>query len=161
MNRDLTTFIRSLKSRPAKWIVLMLFSGGEVSKYNEPVRGRTRLTKEIFLFQSMEPSVDVKYDFKPYDYGPFAQPLLSDLEELLASGLVQADDSQARGLYSLTPGGVELAKSLWDSEPEKIRRRIFDVKVRFNRMPLAALLSYVYDRYPRFAEKSVYEPPEE
>jgi hypothetical protein len=42
---------------------------------------------------------------------------------------------------------------------ERIRRRLVDIKLQFNAIPLSELLGYVYERFPQFASQSEYEGP--
>ncbi len=144
-------------TRPTKLLLLILVAGGETRKYNEPVAGRTKLMKELFLLQQRDKKVAPRYDFKPYDYGPFSQQIWSDLEELKVRGLIDSENLYPGETYFLTPRGVAVARVLWSHEDPKTLERIFDIKVRFNRMPLSQLLSYVYSSYPQYASKSVLE----
>ena len=143
--------------RPAKWLLLVLLAGGEKRRYNEPIAGKTKLVKEIFLLDQARKEIAPRYEFKAYDYGPFSADILRDLDEMKERGLVQAEPGYGGEVYSLTERGVGVARVLWSREDPKTLAKIFDIKVRFNRMPLSQLLSYVYDRYPRFADKSVLE----
>ncbi len=150
-------------NRPAKWMLLMLLAGGEKRRYNEPVAGKTKLVKEIFLLDRARKEIAPRYEFTAYDYGPFSPEILRDLDELKDRGLVQAEPGYGSEVYSLTERGVGVARILWSREDPKTVAKIFDIKVRFNKMPLSQLLSYVYGLYPRFAEKSVldsFETPE-
>jgi len=135
----------------------MLLAGGEKRRYNEPIAGKTKLMKEIFLLQQTRKEISPRYDFRAYDYGPFSSDILRDLEEMEERDFVQAEPGYGGEVYSLTERGVAVARVLWSREDPKTLARIFDIKIRFNRMPLSQLLSYVYSRYPRFAEKSVLE----
>lgn len=146
---------------PEKWLLLMLFAGGSVRKYNEPVVGKTKLMKEVFLLHQEEPNLHPRYAFRPYHYGPFSGKLTRDLYSLVSRRIVASEAGFGSEIFSLTPNGTELASELWDMEDQEIQRRLFRIKVRFNRMPLSEFLSLIYDRYPRFASESIYqEPPE-
>ena len=52
--------------KTAKWILLMIFAGGNTKKYNEPIAGKVRLLKEIFLLKEQAKITENIYDFEPY-----------------------------------------------------------------------------------------------
>ena len=70
-------------------LLLLLYVPGSTGGEYEPVRGRTRLTKMIFIFEKeiykkfefdkILPE-DVLLKFEPYKYGPFAKDLYSNIE---------------------------------------------------------------------------------
>jgi len=57
--------------------------------------------------------------------------------------------------FALTKTGREAAKEIYDDLDDERRRRLDQVKRRFNSMPFFDLLRYVYRKYPAFAKKSV------
>lgn len=78
-------------------LLLLLYARGHKNRVCEPVRGRTRLMKMIFLFDkevrrrfNLEKAVpkDCLPDFSPYDFGPFSAKVFSDLEFLVELGFV-------------------------------------------------------------------------
>ncbi len=153
--------VSPLESRPIKWILLLLFSGGRVRRYNEPVIGKTRLMKELFLLQQMEGTLSPAYSFRAHKYGPFSNEIYHDLDELNQTGLVEWISGRGGGSFSLTQNGFNVARAIWEKTDGKLRKRIFDVKLRFNLMPLSQLLSYVYGHYGEFSKESIYEDPVE
>lgn len=86
--------ITSLKD----FIVLLLYAKGHQNKQCEPIKGRTRLMKMVFLFnEEVKKSFNAGHtisdgvlpDFKAYDYGPFSEKVYADLEFLVDSGFVK------------------------------------------------------------------------
>ena len=70
-------------------LLLMLYSPGVGDEPNEPIVGRTRLVKMLFLFQKelwsdfrrgTEIAEDDFYRFFPNDYGPFSGQIYDDIE---------------------------------------------------------------------------------
>jgi len=57
-------------------------------------------------------------------------------------------------VYQLTDTGVKVAKKIFDTLPDDDKDKIIRIKARFNSMPLAQLLEYVYRRYPEGITKS-------
>lgn len=80
-------------------IVLLLAAKGASKQPNEPISGRTRLMKMLFLFDKelkaefKKANVQVFEDtalpiFEAYDYGPFSSEVYADLEWLVNMGFV-------------------------------------------------------------------------
>ena len=67
-------------------LLCFLYSPGLTEKVNEPILGRTKLTKMMFLFekeiynQFFIDAIDISLpDFRPYHFGPFSNQLFEDL----------------------------------------------------------------------------------
>lgn len=148
---------RELASSPKKWILLILFTGGNRKRYNEPVRGKTRLVKEIFLLTKRAPNIEPRYRFRPDKYGPNSIQLLRDLTDLQKRRLIQSHESFGGIVYSLTQFGVSLTIRLYNSLDKDTKKWLVETKTRYNSMPLNHLLNYVYSAYPEYAVKSEYE----
>jgi hypothetical protein len=63
--------------------------------------------------------------------------------------------ARCRRDFSLSPLGVEAATELWVALKPEDAEAVESIKRRFNKMPFFDLLRYVYNKYPKFAEKSV------
>ncbi|KXA95608.1 hypothetical protein AKJ36_00120 [candidate division MSBL1 archaeon SCGC-AAA259I07] len=129
----------------------------------EAVEGRTRFQKMIFLAQKQSDEIQSveKYDFIPYDYGPFSKELYDDIDELVERGIVKERTKTRNGkkkyFYELSEKGREIIRSkLQDENFKEIERTIEEIKSEFNSMELPKLLDIVYSRYPKYAEKSVF-----
>lgn len=143
-------------------LALMYAEDGDI------IEGRTRLQKMVFLLekeveQIEETPIDSsRYDFIPYDYGPFSKKLYDDLDYLSAEGLIddfeeKMNDGQVKYNYELTSDGEEFVESqLNSSESELIIELAEEMKTRYNNVPLSALIDYVYSEYPKYAENSVW-----
>lgn len=131
----------------------------------EPVEGRTRLQKLMFLtqkqFEEKGESLDWGYPFRAYDYGPFAKELYDDLDQLRRRGFIeereqQLDDDVIQYDYLLTDEGQEFVQEeLADRCPEGVAEIAESVKAEFNGVALQQLIDYVYTEYPEYAENSV------
>ena len=83
-------------------ILLLLYAPGSSGEEAEPIDGRTRLMKLLFLLQadqSIDKTLDPKrkYEFQPYHYGPFAKDVYDDLEFLENVGLVEV---ASKGIFA-------------------------------------------------------------
>ncbi len=139
------------------WILLLLFAGGNRRKYNEPVSGRTRLMKELFLLGQWATEVEDFFEFRRYKFGPYSHEVLRSLDRFIESGIVQVTSGYGGEIYSLTPDGVTYASSLYEKLDKRLRHKLVDVKIRYNHMPLPELLDHVYEEYPYYASESEYE----
>lgn len=143
------------------------------ANHKEPIEGRTRLQKMIFLlqktFEEEEGGLPIsdKYNFTPYNYGPFSQPLYTDLDELCGQkeseeGMINErsetfDQGKVKYQYVLTPTGIsfiedELAD---DTTFQKILDKAGEIKREFNQLPLREVIDRVYSEYPEYAENTV------
>jgi hypothetical protein len=80
-------------------LMLLLYAKGHNGQECEPVQGKTRLMKMVFLFDK---EIRSKFklnkaipnsampDFVAYDYGPFSVQVYEDLEFLIEMGFVEA-----------------------------------------------------------------------
>jgi len=135
-------------------IKLLIYAKGTMLWYNENIPSRTHLQKEMFLllretvFQKVE-----EYKFVPHYYGPFSRELDSDLNELVASGLVNDSDG-----FILTPEGFKDAHALWNRLDQPHRAALSRIKERYNRLASEKLLDYVYEKYKKYTVESAIIP---
>lgn len=131
----------------------------------EPIEGRTRLQKLMFLLQQQlnEEGGDLpwEYTFEAYDYGPFAKALYHDIDYLRRSGLLaeqerHIDTDVKQYDYKLTQEGSDLVEEAREAIGlEELLREAETIKQEFNDMRLDELIDYVYSEYPEFAKNSV------
>lgn len=122
-----------------------------------------RLQKGLFLFAEEAESVpdEQRYEFRPYSYGPMSRDIYTDLDVLVASGLVEKVpvEGQSWSRYKPTFRGIEkshrLMKEAMDKYPDDAKH-LHDTKQSVAGMTFAALLEDVYARYPDFATKSIF-----
>jgi uncharacterized protein len=119
-----------------------------------------RLQKGMFLFAMDDASsAEESYDFVPYDYGPMSTQIYRDLEDLTERGLIAANpvEGQTWSRYSATEQGFGTAKDLLEQEPEqRAARLLYEIKTDVSTHTYQQVLEDVYDRYPKFASKSVF-----
>lgn len=171
-------------------IMVLLYAKGHHGQQCEPIHGKTRLMKMVFLFgkeirqkfnlgesipESAMPS------FEAHDFGPFSGKVYEDLEFLVEMGLVEASSEndellederleyeswQAKGKGGSDEWSFPIAFSLTDLGKEFVESRLKDrlsakqweildkFKARCTSASLAALLKYVYTRYPETTTRS-------
>ena len=135
----------------------------------EPIEGRTRLQKMVFLMQKeleqrdQSGTVGLEYDFIPYDYGPFSKELYDDLDAMIEQEFVDDTEEPLRSgkvkyIYEIEDDGEELVDSESESweDVDAIMQLAREIKKNYNNMLLSELIEYVYSEYPEYAERSVY-----
>ena len=134
----------------------------------EPIEGRTRLQKMVFLMQqrlnerSLTPLNSRDYEFIPYDYGPFSKELYDDLDTLITREFVKdAEEEFAPGKlkyeYYIGPDGSGFVEDQQTSEDAQVILDLArEIKTEYNDVRLSDLIDDVYSEYPEYAENSIY-----
>lgn len=119
-----------------------------------------RLQKGMFLdAQESDCGDDEKYTFIPYNYGPMSAQIYSDLEELVAEGLVAEKPAEGRSWsrYVPTEKGLEAGRELLRRKAsDRVAQDLYRIKKEVASKTFKALLEDVYERYPTYASKSVF-----
>jgi uncharacterized protein YwgA len=130
----------------------------------QPIEGRTRLQKMVFLMQQefaeRDEPLPGEYQYIPYDYGPFAKKLYDDIDDLSDRHVIDEDpetieDGKVKYYYRLGRRGDDFLHEWPDSDVKRVRKVAERIKRDFNDMPLPQLLDHVYTQYPEYAENSV------
>lgn len=140
------------------WLLLLIAAPPE-----GPGLDPVRLQKGAFLLAreaGLDP--DEAYNFVPYNYGPMSRDVYSDVDRLVAEGLVQREPVSGYSWerHRATAAGREAAHRLLAraeiSSPaiEELRR----IKLRVTRATFATLLADIYKRYPAYAARSAFRP---
>jgi len=142
------------------WILALLYVHNR-----KPIKGTVRIMKELFLFKErvkLDKKVKIGefYTFIPYDYGPCSFQVYHDLDVLKKRGDVVALERPDKHyeVYLLTEGGEYRAYRFLKSHHSSVMKTLDQVKKEVNDLPLYGLLSYVYEKYPKYAKKSVFAP---
>jgi hypothetical protein len=98
-----------------------------------------------------------KYQFEPYDYGPFDKHVYTDAQILAARGLVKIEtDPRGWSTYAATKDGLQRAADLKarlnGGQSEMLNRIVGLVR----RLSFTQLVSAIYRKYPRMRERSVF-----
>ncbi len=84
-------------------LLLMLFSPGKEDSINEPINGRTRLTKMLYLFKKEAlkkfrkgTKINEKnfYEFFAWNFGPFSRDVYDDLTFFELRGFIQKNATE-------------------------------------------------------------------
>jgi len=79
-------------------LLLLLYVPGATGEFNEPIRGRTRLTKIMFIFEKeiyeayrfdrIIPANEMP-EFYAWDFGPFSKDIFDDIEFFRRIGFIE------------------------------------------------------------------------
>lgn len=143
---------------PRDWLLILCAYRGAPAGL-DPVR----IQKGMFLFSrsgAVPPSE--RYDFRPYDYGPMSAGIYSDLDALVAEGLLEphAVSGKSWCRYSATERGRSTAGERLlnlKGEPQKENaRRLYQIKEEIASVSFSDLLERVYRAHPDMAVNSVF-----
>ena len=144
------------------WLLLLIGLDGPPGGL-EPVR----VQKALFLLarEGGLPRTE-RYWFVPYNYGPMAPGVYRDVDRLVDDGLLERlpVPGQAWGRVGATAEGRARAAAVAAGADARERRsldRLLGIRRAVTAMSFAELLETVYDRYPAFAERSVFRRREE
>lgn len=147
-----------------KLLPLALMYAGD----GEPIEGRTRLQKLVFLMQKRleeageDPLQSDDYEFIPYDYGPFSKELYDDLDETMACNMVEGreedlGEDKVKYDYEIQEDGEKwVSEQLSKEEAQRILEFAEEIRDEYGDVYLSDLIDEVYSRYPKYAENSIY-----
>lgn len=104
-------------------LLLLLYSPGVHDEFNEPIVGRTRIVKMLFLFKAealqhfrsgTEINEENFYDFFAWNFGPFSSQVYEDLTFFTLRGFIEAEDTTEE---TLPESASEWHKWLTSSAP--------------------------------------------
>ncbi len=137
---------------PRDWLLLLFLEAPKAID-------RVRIQKALFLFakRSNAPE-DQKYDFEPYNYGPFSFQIYPDLGSLVSGGALRAESVPWMNtpLYAVTDEGSSRAREIAEIAPPKRLRLLHDMRAYVIERDFNTLLRDVYRLYPEFATRSVF-----
>jgi uncharacterized protein len=118
-----------------------------------------QIQKSLFLADDkIRDAFESRYDFQPYDYGPFDRQVYVDAETLSQRGLVEIGIDERGGwqTYAATKEGIhqgsELRKQLNERQHHMLSRIVKVVRS----LSFTELVSAIYRSYPPMRERSVF-----
>lgn len=97
-------------------LLLLLYSPGRSTDFNEPIIGRTRLVKMLFLFwkeclkhfkRGTEINEENFYEFFSWHFGPFSKQVYDDLMFFILRGFIESSNSESEVLPEAAAEWVE------------------------------------------------------
>ncbi len=145
-----------------KLILALLYADGKNGP-KEEIEGITRFEKLIFLLtNSYYIELLENLNYKADNFGPYSDRLVDNIENLKDLKLIEIKTGKNKELadefknynsryqnmpdiFKLSIYGGVLAKKIFSELSEEDKKRIVDVKKKFNSIPLDSLLGYVYN----------------
>jgi uncharacterized protein len=142
-------------------LLLLLADGGKGT--NEPIEGKTRLQKQLFLAQKKlkDHKIEMPYSFRPYHYGPYCRDIYSDIDLLEKEGIVKEEQiADYYGgivrVFSLTPQGIKEAQILIKNAAICEQFKIIQtVKEEYNSMSVVDLVDFTHNAFKDYAKNSI------
>ena len=147
-----------------KLLPLALMYAGD----GEPIEGRTRLQKLVFLMQKQleetgeNPLQSQNYEFIAYDYGPFSKELYEDLDATIERNMVESEqesigEDKDKYVYEIKTDGEQWVENQLSKEAaQRILTLAEEIKEEYGSVYLSDLIDEVYSQYPEYAENSIY-----
>lgn len=153
-------------------VAILLYAPGRTGNIGEPIVGKTRLMKLVFLLLEeggLAGEAAETTSFKPYKFGPFDPEVFDAIEALKELDIIEetgtredememlediAEPYDTDTVYKLTPQGIAKVERIVKQLPPEILRKISNYKSIYGDKPLVEILHYVYGKYPRYAELS-------
>ncbi len=152
-------------------IAILLYLPGKTGNIGEPIVGRTRLMKIVFLLlkeAGLESKKEKPSSFRPYKFGPFDPEVFDTIEALKELGVIEEDAKSslkseddmlaefdepydADTIYKLTPNGIAKVERIVKEMPADLIKKIANYKSIYGGKPLVEILHYVYAKYPKYA----------
>ncbi len=134
-------------------IVLAAMSQQETRRFT-PVQ----LQKLFFLLdqEASELMDGPKFEFRPYNYGPFDAAVYEQLESLAQEGLATIAGPHRFREYALTTDGVKEGKAVAKRLPPRLVEYMGEVTEFVRRLSFAELVSAIYNNYPQMKTNSVF-----
>jgi uncharacterized protein len=136
--------------------VLLAVMGAADGRSFSPVQ----LQKAVFLIDRNLPELfdaDSRFNFAPYDYGPFDREVYVEASALEMGNLAStAKGANGYSEYSVTDGGLARAGELLQTLSENQRAYICSVVEWVRSLGFAKLVKSIYEAYPDMRANSVF-----
>jgi hypothetical protein len=118
-----------------------------------------QIQKAVFLITENLPRLVTKgpkYQFEPYDYGPFDRHVYTDCETLAAAGKVEILQGPRWKYYTATDEGVKRGNEILNSLSEIDRKYIVMVSNWVRSLTFEQLVKSIYQKYPKMKVNSIF-----
>ena len=132
-----------------RYLVLLADAGG-----GEPVRGRTRLQKMMFMASKADGELGREGCFEPDNYGPYSEVVNEELEYLASIGVLRIAGGIGGGGIGITRAGRRIAERASKEVGADTPLMLANLKELLNDLPTREVLGYVYAAYPETASES-------
>lgn len=144
----------------SEYVLAVLSPAG--SKAYTPVQ----VQKLFFLLDAKIPQLieGKKFNFRPYDYGPFDAAVYGEMETLAGDDLIEIGQKSAYSrmkTFRLTPEGQQRGEQLLREMNPDAQKYIQRLSEFVRRLSFEELVSAVYKAFPEMKAKSIFRDPEQ
>lgn len=123
---------------------------------NEPIRGRIRFTKELFIYSiKFDKELFEVFEFYPYYFGPYSTRMAARVNFLKDYNYITAEYSNYDWKYFLSDKGLNEASKFLKEIPSEKLRHLGEIKKRNRKLSLKNLLKELYTEYPKYTTRSI------
>lgn len=117
-----------------------------------------QIQKAMFLADDLaREAFDSRYDFQPYDYGPFDPDVYRDVGRMEAEGLTRVSvTSRGWNVYRATDAGRQRGRTLLDKLSVEQQKKLARISRFVRSLSFTDLVSSIYKAYPHMRERSVF-----
>jgi hypothetical protein len=141
-------------SLPREQIALVILSLANGEPFT-PVQ----IQKALFLADDKASGAfSSRYDFQPYDYGPFDRQVYSDIDELAQNGMAQINQQPGARwrTYSASVVGIDLGQHYAERLTDEQRAVLEKIVQLVRSLSFNELVSAIYRAYPPMRARSVF-----
>lgn len=118
----------------------------------------TQLQKAMFLIDQEIGDVieGNRYNFQPYDYGPFDKDIYADIEKLEDEKLAMIFETARHMVYYPTPKGIVVGKDLLEELPKEIAEYIKKIAEYVLSRSFKELVLEICQAYPEMGKNNIF-----
>jgi hypothetical protein len=121
-----------------------------------------QIQKAVFLIDKNLPHLihhGLRYNFAPYNYGPFDRSVYVEAENLKAEGaaVIAPSDNGRWNTYSASDYGVKRGEAILGRLKLKSRRYIESIVEWVLAQSFGSLVKAIYDAYPEMKQNSIFQ----
>jgi hypothetical protein len=138
----------------ADWPLLALYAA------EDGVLTPVQMQKVLFLLdQEVRDQIGTDfYNFKPYNYGPFASEIYNDLVEYALDGWIVFDNAPGRNWnkYVITAQGEDRASEIIGKIDAGVSAYLTEIVAWAKSLRFSELVGAIYKAYPDYAKNSIF-----
>ena len=124
-----------------------------------PIEGKTRLMKEVFLAlrEIFSPGEAEHVSFRPHRFGPYTERVYAAADRLAFTSKVLVARDKNRGGHSIaiTPKGRAYIGARFGALPARTRERLVQKRLEWDTLTPAGIRDYVYTHYEEYLENEL------
>ncbi len=136
-----------LEDRTKNFLVMLLGTTGI------PIRGRTLIVKEAFLFLKTMRSKLINppdISFYPHRYGPYSRYLANKLRELHGDGVLSIDGNK----IGLNGRGHNVLEKVREEYKPEVWEDLVEFRIRLDQKGTDGIMKVVYEEFPDYTVNS-------